>query len=151
VRVSLGKNSTFAPRFVPEPPVPCTFCCHPAGIARYIIDWSGRLPEHAPLLPSVPASITLLLPFCFTDICILCFRLNKTTLHFRILNYAPKSKFGFVCKLTELARQILDICLTTVILYCGNVYFAASRKGRVSPNSVNTTKPDLLERIGGML
>jgi hypothetical protein len=47
-------------------------------IAMDIIDRSGRLPEHAPLLPPVLASAPFRVPSCFEDLCILCFRLKKT-------------------------------------------------------------------------
>jgi hypothetical protein len=48
------------------------------SIARDIIDRSGRLPEYAPFLSPVLASVPFRVPSCFEDLCILCFRLNKT-------------------------------------------------------------------------
>jgi hypothetical protein len=50
---------------------------HQRTLNRDIIDRSGRLPEHAPLLPPCPGQCPSPCALSFKDLCNLCFRLNK--------------------------------------------------------------------------
>jgi hypothetical protein len=88
------------PLFVPEPPVSCTFCCHPEEY-RSGHESTGPVdsPNMSPFCPPVTAGVPLRVTSCFKDQNILCFRLNKQ----KIFQTANQTTQRRLCGATETA------------------------------------------------